>query len=166
MLLPEAAAVLAGFVLAHAAWSISDLPQGESLVPLAIVQKGDERQLLRFEADTQAEAIAKGKATLKASQADVDAWAFARENTERTGETTRDVISVSVWAQGMEQPVIIVQHVNLAWPGPFRVVGEPVVIVGSERRDGNDAIVLLDQVKHGIQSHPRAGPLWDSWIAR
>ena len=30
---PAVAAILAGFVIAHAAWSISDLPNGDGFVP-------------------------------------------------------------------------------------------------------------------------------------
>ena len=50
---PDSVVLLAGFVLAHAAWSVSDLPKGQLLVPLAVVETGGQRQLLRFEAQTQ-----------------------------------------------------------------------------------------------------------------
>lgn len=42
MPVPEATALLAGFVLAHAAWSVSDLPEGQLLVPLAMIEEGFE----------------------------------------------------------------------------------------------------------------------------
>lgn len=60
-MIPESVALLAGFVLAHAAWSVSDLPRGERLVPLAVVETAGQRQLLRFEAPTQEQAISDGK---------------------------------------------------------------------------------------------------------
>ena len=41
--MPESLFLLVGFVLAHAAWSVSDLPRGQLLVPLAIVEKHGER---------------------------------------------------------------------------------------------------------------------------
>ena len=41
---PDAAVSLAGFVLAHAVWSVSDLPQGELLVPLALIEKAGQRK--------------------------------------------------------------------------------------------------------------------------
>jgi len=44
MSIPTIALRLAGFVLAHAAWSISDVPRGELLVPLAIVERQGQRQ--------------------------------------------------------------------------------------------------------------------------
>jgi len=64
---PDSVVLLAGFVLAHAAWSVSDLPKGELLVPLAVVETGGKRQLLRFEAQTQEQSIAEAKATLSSS---------------------------------------------------------------------------------------------------
>jgi hypothetical protein len=60
--IPEAASLLAGFILAHAAWSVSDLPEGDFLVPLAIVETGSERKLVRFDSETQEQAIAECKA--------------------------------------------------------------------------------------------------------
>jgi hypothetical protein len=78
-MMPDSVVLLAGFVLAHAAWSISDVPKGELLIPLAVVESAGQRQLIRFEAPTQEAAIAKGKATLAGQQAELDARAFARE---------------------------------------------------------------------------------------
>src|SRR5512132_1724097 len=72
---PDSVVLLAGFVLAHAAWSVSDLPKGELLVPLAVVETGGQRQLLRFEAQTQEQSIAEAKATLTKRQGQLDAWA-------------------------------------------------------------------------------------------
>jgi len=77
--IPDSLILLAGFVLAHSAWSVSDLSKGEFLVPLAIVEKTGQRQLLRFEAQTQEQAIAEGKAALAQRQGQLDAWAFGRE---------------------------------------------------------------------------------------
>src|SRR3989442_15084255 len=83
--IPEAAAVLAGFVLAHAAWSASDLPKGDLLVPVAVIEVKGERRLLRFEAETQEQAIARGKAAMQDAMATADAWAFARDGLYERG---------------------------------------------------------------------------------
>src|SRR4051812_395451 len=78
--LPHTALALAGFALAHAAWSISDTEDGELLCPLAVVESKDgARRLMRFEADTQEEAIVAGKAAMRDATGDAAAWAFARE---------------------------------------------------------------------------------------
>jgi hypothetical protein len=88
----DALALLAGFALAHAAWSVSDLPKGELLVPLAVVEKNGQRQLLRFEAKTQEQAIAQAKAALTQRQPELDAWAFVREGLLSEGTGTVDVL--------------------------------------------------------------------------
>jgi hypothetical protein len=89
--------LLAGFAIAHAAWSVSDLPQGELLVPLAFVEKNGQRQLLRFEAKTQDQAIAEAKAALTQRQPELDAWAcvalrpddWSRSGTRASGNIRR-----------------------------------------------------------------------------
>src|SRR3990172_4176806 len=98
MVPPDPLILLAGFVLAHAAWSVSDLPKGELLVPLAIVEKNGQRQLLRFEAQTQEQAIAEGKTTLTNRQPELDAWAFGREGLMPEGTGKVDVLTVDAWA--------------------------------------------------------------------
>jgi len=99
--IPDSLILLAGFVLAHSAWSVSDLPKGEFLVPLAIVEKTSQRQLLRFEAQTQEQAIAEGKAALAQRQGQLDAWAFGREGLLSGGTGKVDVLTVDAWAKGM-----------------------------------------------------------------
>jgi hypothetical protein len=73
----EAAVSLVGFVLAHAAWSVSDLLEGELLVPLAMTEKAGQRELHRFAAETREQAIASSKTAMGELSAKVDAWAFA-----------------------------------------------------------------------------------------
>ena len=59
--LPQSALSLAGFTLAHAAWSLSDTHDGELLCPLAVLEQQDgTRRFMRFEADTQEHAIIAG----------------------------------------------------------------------------------------------------------
>jgi len=96
--IPESSLLLAGFVLAHAAWSISDTQ--DLLCPIAVVEERGSRKLLRFEAATQVEAIANGKAKMAAINGKVDRWAFAREGLIHEGETEVDVISVGIGTRG------------------------------------------------------------------
>jgi hypothetical protein len=53
---------LAGMALAHAVWSIED---GETLCTMAMLQEGEERSVLRYEAETIAESVAEALADLK-----------------------------------------------------------------------------------------------------
>jgi hypothetical protein len=108
MAIPESALLLAGFVLAHAAWSVSDAP--ELLVPLAMVERGGQREAMRFEASSQQEAIAHGKAKMAALREEVDEWAFAREGLIDEKGQKVDVISVDIGVKGSAQRVTLIQH--------------------------------------------------------
>jgi hypothetical protein len=160
----DLAAMLAGFALAHAAWSASDLPEGDLVVPLAFVQRGESRELVRFEAPTQQEAVANGKAAMAAATAHADAWAFAREGLFPRDGKKVDVLVVDCWARGMSAPVSFIQQFEpFAARHRFRIIGEPLVVVDGEMQSPAAAQPVLKKLKDGIHSHPKAGLLWTSW---
>ena len=162
-MMPDAFVLLAGFALAHAAWSVSDIPAGELLVPLAVVEKNGGRQLLRFEAKTQELAIAQAKAELTERQPELDAWAFVREGVISRGTGKEDVLSVDAWAKGMRQPITFVQEFCPYSSGAFRVRGDAMVIVEGRALEGAEAARLVKQLYEGVLQHPKAGHLWQGW---
>src|ERR1700737_4330986 len=162
MAIPESALLLAGFVLAHAAWSVSDAP--ELLVPLAIVERGGQREVMRFEADTQQQAIARGKAKMAALSGDVDGWAFAREGLidEKSGKV--DVISVDIGVKGSTQRITLLQRFEpYAKREHFRLLGDPEVAIDGHIQDPAKVKDLLATVRRGVSQHSKVAPLWDSW---
>lgn len=161
--IPDSLVLLAGFALAHAAWSVSDLPRGELLVPLAVVEKDGRRQLLRFEARTQEEAIAQAKAALIQRQPELDAWALAREGVMSKGAGKVDVLSVDAWAKGMGQPITFVQEFIPYSSGAFRVGGDALAIVDGRTLAGAEAARLVEKLYEGVRQHPKAGQLWQGW---
>ena len=160
---PDSLILLAGFVLAHAAWSVSDLPKGELLVPLAVVEKNGQRQLLRFEAQTQQQAIAEGKTTLANRQAQLDAWAFGREGLMPEGTGKVDVLTVDAWAKGMARPITFVQRFSPYSSGAFRIKGDAMVVVDGKVLEGPKAARLVSRLYDGVLQHPKAGQLWQGW---
>jgi len=163
MVPPDPLILLAGFVLAHAAWSVSDLPKGELLVPLAIVEKNGQRQLLRFEAQTQEQAIAEGKTTLTNRQPELDAWAFGREGLMPEGTGKVDVLTVDAWAKGMARPITFVQRFSPYSSGAFRIKGDAMVVVDGKALEGTEAARLVRRLYDGVLQHPKAGRLWQAW---
>ena len=159
----DSVALLAGFVLAHAAWSVSDLPKGELLVPLAVVETGGQRQLLRFQAQTQEQSIAEGKATLTKRQGQLDAWAFVREGLMPDGTGKVDVLTVDAWARGMTRPITFVQKFSPYSSGAFRIRGDAIVIVDGKLVEGAEATGLVRRLYEGASQHPKAGQLWSAW---
>ena len=163
----ESALMLGGFVLAHAAWSISDAP--DLLCPLAVIERGRERELLRFEAETQMEAISKGKETLATCCVDADCWAFAREgllneNPLRDRSETVDVISVDIWAKGSASPITLIQRFEpYVKRQRFRLIGEPEVSFDGRLQDLFTVRELLDLVQRGVLQHWKVATLWHEW---
>ena len=160
----EAVVLLAGFVLAHAAWSISDVPVGELLVPLAVIERSGTRYLQRFEGPTQDAAIASGKDAVAEATTRGETWAFAREGllNEATGKV--DVITVEFWSSGMDSPVTLVQRFRAAAsPTGFAILGEPEVSIGNRIQPPEAMAPLLKIVREGIKSHGKAGPQWGTW---
>src|SRR5262245_16292499 len=130
--IPEAVVLLAGFVLAHAAWSISDVPSGELLVPLAIIERSGQRHLQRFEAPTQDAAIAAGKKAVTDAMTRGETWAFAREGLLNDPAGKVDVLTIEFWSPEMETPLIIIQRFRpAASPNGFAILGEPHVTAGN-----------------------------------
>jgi hypothetical protein len=157
------AEIAAGFALAHAAWSASDLPKEELLVPLAIIESKGERKLLRFEATTQEEAVARGQEEMKKITGTVDAWAFARDGLIRRDGHKIDCILVEFWGPGMPSPAAVVQQYEPFSSGRFRLVGDPWVIVSGLQQTPEQAAGVLAKVREGIKSHSKVAALWDAW---
>ena len=165
MALPDSLLMLAGFVFAHATWSVSDLPAGNLLVPLAIVEKSGQRQLLRFEAPTQVQAISEAKAQLQEHETEFDAWAFAREGQFQESGKQVDVITVEAKTKDMVQSVVFVQRFQPFSTGRFLLVGEPMVSIGGKQVSDADAKRFLAQLHAGIKSHGKAIEHWNQWTA-
>lgn len=156
---------LAGFAFAHAAWSVSDLPKGELLVPLAIVEKSGQRQLLRFEAESQERAITEGKATLARHEQDLDAWVLVREGQIREGEAFADVLTVEAKSAGEVESIVFVQRFQPFATGVFKLLGSPQVAVGGRALSEVEAKPFLAQLYAGVQSHSKAMEHWQQWSA-
>lgn len=163
MALSESANLLAGFVLAHAAWSVSDLPQGDLLVPMAIVEIGEERKLVRFEAETQEQAIAQGKEFVARQQTSASAWALAREGQMNTGTGKIDVLVVDAWAKGMAEPMTYIQPFQPYASGSFKLLGPAMPVVAGSILSPEDSEPYLAVLYRGVSSHAKAASQWDSW---
>jgi hypothetical protein len=165
--LPSAALALAGFALAHAAWSISDIEGDELLCPLAVIETHDrERKLLRFDADTQEEAIIAGKAAMRDATRDAAAWAFAREAAWRKmkSDYTGDVLAIDFWSAGMSEPATIMQHFNRATNGGrFRIGGLPKLVVDGVQLPIEVADPSIIAIMAGVHAHTAVAPLWPTW---
>jgi hypothetical protein len=162
MAVSESALLLAGFALAHAAWSISDTP--DLLVPLAMLERGGKREVMRFEADTQEEAIARGKAKMAAVSEEFDGWAFAREGLLNEKGNKIDVISIDIGIKGNKTRVTIVQRFEpYLKRRHFRLLGDPEIAIDGAVQDSRSVKDMLETIRRGVSQHSKAAPLWDGW---
>jgi hypothetical protein len=154
--------LLAGFVLAHSAWSVSDAP--ELLVPLAIIERNGRRKIMRFEASTQEEAIAQGKAMTASLSADVDEWAFAREGLLDEDSGKVDIISVDIGIKGSAQRVALIQRFEpYTKRHHFRLLGDTQTVIDGHIQEPAKAKGLAEIVRRGVSQHSKVAPLWDGW---
>ena len=157
--------VHAGFALAHGAWSVCDVE--EDLLPLAIVTRAAETTLLRFEAETQAEAVRDGQAEMTKLGPSVIAWAFARDGLYRekgSAEAATDAISVDFWSEPLTAPATLIQlYEPFAKHHRFRLLGDPMLLVKGAFMDADKAKPYLAGIMGGVQQHGKAAPLWATW---
>jgi hypothetical protein len=143
---------------------VSDLPAGQLLVPVAVIESGGERHLQRFEAESQEQAIAAGKAAMREAASLAESWAFARDGLLNEGDRKVDTLSIDFWAKGMQGPATLIQKYQpFSGPNGFRLLAEPILVVGGVAQGGQTAKSVLDLVQKGVRSHSKAAPLWDSW---
>jgi hypothetical protein len=166
--LPPAALSLAGFTLAHAAWSLADADDGDLLCPLAVIEQHDRsRRLTRFEADTQEEAIIAGKTAMREASGDVAAWAFAREGAWRKmgSEQGGDVLAIDFWASGMPATATLMQPFYRSVNGSrFRIGAVPTLVVGDQLLAAAVANPSIEAIMQGVQSHAMVATLWPGWL--
>jgi hypothetical protein len=166
MPIAESAVLVAGFALAHAAWSVSDLPGGELLTPLAIVVRGEKRDLMRFEAPTQAEAIEGGKAKLSELKSEATSWAFAREGLFPIDGRKTDVIVIDVWSKETPSTVTFIQPFQPFATGHFKIMGPALVAVDGKLQGAEESERLVATLYRGVLQHPKAGSLWQQWYSK
>jgi hypothetical protein len=154
-----------GFVLAHAAWIASDLPSGELICPIAVVEKGDSREVIPFEATSQEDAIRLGKHKVAELTGTVDRWAFAREGLWSllgSASPELDVLSVTVWSNGLDEPITLQQCFSPTAKGTFRLLDPIKIIVHGVPCSEDINSRLMPVVLQGINQHSK-GENWVRW---
>ena len=164
----EDALQFGGTALAHAAWIASDLQEGDLVCPVVMFEEGGSRDLYACEASTQSDAVQIGdQKTRELTEGDADRWAFAREGliTDPKSGDKFDVLAVSCWSRGLDEPVKVHQLFIPSSAGTFRLIGEPLVAVHEHVLTEPVQSRLRQFVRAGINSHPR-GENWSKWQGR
>lgn len=161
MSLLDPAVLLAGLLMAHSAFNLSFVDEVKTLTPISFCMKNGRLDPKFHEGTTQANAVAAAKTELLASQAQCDAWAFAREGVMQEDGHVVHTLTVSSWSTGMKSPVDFVQRFERV--PRFKLDGEPLVASDGVILIGPQAEQTVALLRKGIAKHPDGGSRWDTW---
>ena len=151
---------LGGFLLAHATWIIADLGPTDSYVPQALCSKDGELILNVFEADTQVEAVSKGKAFMETEAVNYDACAFARDSVVRKDGNAIDVLIIDLADESGSYVLTMTQPYKK--DGRMRLLGDEVFLSSDGTViDENTSGSLRPIVHEGAQTHSGALESWN-----
>ena len=152
---------IAGLILAHTALIGSD-QEGVPIAPYAIFESGENREVINYPADSQAEAVETMQAEIQKYQDTVSAWASAQEGYISNNDEQSDIYLIKIWVPGVTEPIKFYQEFN---PQPFKLKGNIKILnfedAGFSLEDGELFHSSLDE---GISSHPSASDKWESWF--
>ena len=161
---PNEAARLAGMVLMHAAWSISDLPKGENLAPLAMTLAKGQTQVIRFSGSDCREAVSNGFQQLGSQQKHLDAWALAYDSIVHTANGATDAVIVRVWSTLSKDELLLVQPYEPFWKHHhFRLLGPFEIYLNNQVQPASKAKRIRADVELGVQDHGKH-ELWHAWL--
>jgi hypothetical protein len=150
---------LAGFALAHAAWSVRD---GETLCTLALSEKGNERRLYRFEADSLAESVENARQLLQDLQSSVDRWVLIFDTHLKLENQQTDALVIQLWG-APEAPVRIIQKYRPAkFLQHFKTLGDPIFV--DDGKGIFESSQLQEWLVQGIMRHEKVAHLWKKWF--
>lgn len=158
--------LLLGFTLAHAAWSIAEAEAEELLCPLAFIEQDGNLELIRFESETQEDAILKGKDYINLHKENAIVSSFAREGLFPEQNKNVDVLLVECWAKNDTKHYGVIQKfLPNEGKGKFQLVDEPIMLIDAVIQTGETASKLEMKLEQGIQSHSKVAQLWNQWKA-
>ncbi len=165
MLVPRSAGLLAGEVLAHAVWSISEAPEGEILVPLAGMLREGKVELVRFvPEELSGDFITFARQQLEDQRSKLEAWTLAYDTRVTRDQGKVDAIVFEVWGQGMATSAMFAQPYQPFHSGMFKLLGEPFSL-GAATSDAQDTLAeTLKTFRRGVANHHQVAVLWDGWL--
>ncbi len=148
---------LAGFVAAHAVWSVSE---GETLVPILAFQREDGHQeVRRIEADELQEAVVQGKDWLSKNPEAVSCAVLVYDGVIRlpSGNTDCLMLELSSYTPALQSLSIAVPYRHAQRPGGFGV-HRPKFFTGKE--DSEYVRTVGEVFFRGVAQHEKGSALW------
>ena len=159
--------LLLGFTLAHAAWNVAEAAAEELLCPFAFIERDGNLELIRFESETQGDAISKGKNYINLHKENAVVSSFAREGLFPEQNKKVDVLLVECWANNDTKHYGVIQKfLPNEGKGKFLLVDEPIMLIDGVIRTEGTASKLMENLELGIKSHSKVAQLWNQWKAK
>ncbi|WP_298284421.1 hypothetical protein [Novosphingobium sp.] len=160
--LPTAALQLAGFLMAHAFWTASELPAGASYQPQSLCMRSDgSRQLQSFDGATPKEQDDKARAFITGGAAQWPDCAIARQVKVGTPAGDVDALVIDVVQSG-SNVMTVVQAFRPA-PQGFRLLGDELVMGDGGPLPPLPAAQAAAAMREGAIDHPGLGDKWQAW---
>ncbi|MGV3512428.1 MAG: hypothetical protein ACO1OX_10540 [Novosphingobium sp.] len=160
--LPTAALQLAGFLMAHAFWTASDLPPGGHYQPQSLCMRADgSRQLQSFEGATAKEQDEAARAFVTGGAAQWPDCAIARQVKVGTPTGEVDALVIDVVQYGGS----VMTVVQAFRPGPqdFRLLGDELMLGDNGPLPPLPAAQAAAAMREGAIDHPGLGDKWQQW---
>jgi hypothetical protein len=156
----EETAELAGFIAAHAIWSVSD---GETLIPmLGSEDAAGERKLTRFMTEKLEDGVAQGRKAMADDKRRSGRAAFAFDGYITLADGKTDAVFVEARDHASGQPfVIAIPYRHQKSKGGFAVYKPKLLEVPES---GADANALIEAFWRGVDSHEKAAPVWNKHL--
>ncbi|MCX7282584.1 MAG: hypothetical protein NTX28_00820 [Novosphingobium sp.] len=160
--LPTAALQLAGFLMAHAFWTTSELPPGGSYQPQSLCMRSDgSRQLQSFEGGTPKAQDDAARAFISGGAAQWPDCAIARQVKVGTDGGDVDALVIDVVQYG-GSVMTVVQAFRPA-PQGFRLLGDELVMGDNGPLPPLPAAQAAAAMREGAIDHPGLGDKWQQW---
>jgi hypothetical protein len=150
---------LAGFVAAHAAWSLSE---ADGFAPfVAHTTEGGERKLTRFPFDDAATAIAAGREQLATNPMDADDAVLVYDARIDTADGKIDAVVVEMRCYAFpDADAAIAVPYTPKGTGAFRV--HQPTLARWQGCDDFDIDTAFQAFFHGIESHDEGAKVWNA----
>ena len=156
---------LAGFLMAHGLWSISEQSAADVYVPQALCETASgERRLITFDAATQEQSLEDARSFMGSTAGQFAECAISRKSEVGLGDgQSTSALVIELSSAGQE--VTVLQAFSPAsGENGFRLLGDELLLdprgTPLPRGDANAAIVSL---REGAADHPGTARNWASW---
>ncbi len=150
--------------MAHAFWSVSELPPGGQYQPQSLCMRSDgNRALNTFEGATALEQDAQAKAFITGGAAQWPDCAIARQVRVGTPKGEVDALVIDVVQYGGN----VMTVVQAFHPGPqgFRLLGDELMMGDNGPLPPLPAAQAAASMREGAVDHPGLGDKWSQWEA-